>query len=88
MIQVLQAINIVCASTNELETEKVALSHASGRILAENILADSDVPPFDRSQMDGYAVRAGDVQSVPAKLKLVGESAAGRGWPAGRLLRP
>jgi len=47
---------------------------------AEDVVADSDLPPFDRAQMDGYAVRASDVQTVPAKLKIVGESAAGRGW--------
>ncbi len=80
MISVLDAIKIVRASTNLLEAEMVDLSNARGRILAEDIVADSDLPPFDRSQMDGYAILAGDVQSVPAKLKIVGESAAGRGW--------
>lgn len=53
---------------------------ALGRVLAEDILADSDLPPFDRSQMDGYAVRASDVQDTPSRLHLVGESAAGKGW--------
>src|SRR6185312_15124788 len=46
----------------------------------QDIVADSDLPPFDRSQMDGYAIRAADVQQVPARLRIVGESAAGRGW--------
>ena len=50
------------------------------RFLAEDIVADPDLPPFDRSQMDGYAIRAGDAQQVPARLRIVGESAAGRGW--------
>ena len=49
-------------------------------MLAEDVVADSDLPPFDRSQMDGYAVRAEDVKAAPARLRIVGESAAGRGW--------
>src|SRR5207248_10199538 len=44
------------------------------------VVADSDLPPFDRSQMDGYAVRASDVQQTPSRLRIVGESAAGKGW--------
>jgi molybdenum cofactor synthesis domain-containing protein len=51
-----------------------------GRVLAEDIIADCDLPPFDRAQMDGYAVRAEDVLATPARLKIVGESAAGSGW--------
>jgi molybdenum cofactor synthesis domain-containing protein len=51
-----------------------------GRFLAEDIIADCDLPPFDRSQMDGYAVRAEDVKTVPAQLRIAGEAAAGKGW--------
>jgi molybdenum cofactor synthesis domain-containing protein len=58
----------------------VALDDACGRILAEDIIADTDLPPFDRAQMDGYAVRAADVLHPPARLRIVGESAAGAGW--------
>jgi len=70
MITVLQAINIVRKSTRVLEAETVNLCHARGRILAEDIVADSDMPPFDRSQMDGYAVRASDVEKLPTALKI------------------
>ena len=56
------------------------LRYALGRVLAQDVVADSDLPPFDRSQMDGYAVRAEDVREAPARLRIVGESAAGRGW--------
>ena len=56
------------------------LQDALGRVLAEDVVADSDLPPFDRSQMDGYAVRAEDARSAPVRLRIVGESAAGRGW--------
>lgn len=80
MIPVAEAINIVFKETVSLPSESVALESARGRFLAEDIIADSDLPPFDRSQMDGYAIRAADVANAPATLKIVGESAAGRGW--------
>src|ERR1700687_4162653 len=80
MIPVRQAIAVIQAATHSLEPEEVPLSLSSGRILAEDIVADSDLPPFDRAQMDGYAVRAADVANVPAQLRIVGESAAGAGW--------
>jgi molybdopterin molybdotransferase len=50
---------------------------ASGRVLAEEILADRDFPPFDRATRDGYAVRAADVAALPARLQVVGEIKAG-----------
>ncbi|HXI22551.1 MAG TPA: gephyrin-like molybdotransferase Glp [Pyrinomonadaceae bacterium] len=80
MIPVAEAIEIVLAQTSALPVESVAISESLGRILAEDIIADADLPPFDRAQMDGYAVRAADVANIPARLKIVGESAAGAGW--------
>jgi molybdopterin molybdotransferase len=80
MIPVKEAIQTVLLQTPKLDTESVPISQAPARILAEDIIADTDLPPFDRAQMDGYAVRAADVASTPAHLKIVGESAAGAGW--------
>src|SRR5678816_2153906 len=80
MISVAEAIQIVKQQTRALPGERVEIIHALGRVLAEDVVADSDLPPFDRSQMDGYAVRADDVQAAPVRLRIVGESAAGRGW--------
>lgn len=80
LLPVKEATEIVIANCPRLPAEEVPLITALGRILAEEIVADTDLPPFDRSQMDGYAVRAVDTQTVPAKLQIVGESAAGRGW--------
>src|SRR2546423_5207026 len=80
MIPVAEAIDIVLAQTSAPPVEPVAISEAIGRILTEDIIADTDLPPFDRAQMDGYAVRAADVADTPALLKIVGESAAGAGW--------
>ena len=80
MIPVAEAIRIIKEHTAALPTEEIALADALDRFLAEDIIADSDLPPFDRSQMDGYAVRVEDLKSVPTRLRIVGESAAGRGW--------
>ncbi|HYU45546.1 MAG TPA: gephyrin-like molybdotransferase Glp [Terriglobales bacterium] len=59
------------------EVQKVDLLAASGRVLAEPILADRDFPPFPRATRDGYAVRAADLAQVPTRLELVGEIRAG-----------
>jgi len=80
MISVAEAIQIVRQQTRTLRTERVELAQALGRVLAEDVIADTDLPPFDRSQMDGYAVRADDVRTAPVRLRIVGESAAGKGW--------
>jgi len=64
-----------------LEPEEVHLFNALGRVLAENITAKIDVPPFDRSIVDGYAVRAEDIftasETSPVKLKIVDRLRAG-----------
>jgi molybdenum cofactor synthesis domain-containing protein len=80
MIPISEAIQIVLRQTAPLKVESVTLSNALGRVLAEDIIADCDLPPFDRAQMDGYAVRAEDVSATPARLRIAGETAAGRGW--------
>jgi molybdopterin molybdotransferase len=84
MIPVSEAIRIVLEQTETLPVERVPLDAALGRVLAEDVFADSDLPPFDRAQMDGYAVRSEDLREVPARLRIVGEAAAGLGW-RGRL---
>ncbi len=80
MIPVSQAVEIVLRQTPKIEIEDVPLAQSVNRILAEPVVADTDLPPFDRAQMDGYAVRADDVVQSPARLRIVGESAAGAGW--------
>jgi molybdopterin molybdotransferase len=80
MIPIFQAVNLICEATRPLGAEDVRTSDALNRVLAEDVIADSDLPPFDRAQMDGYAVRAADVANTPARLRIVGESAAGAGW--------
>ena len=80
MISVAEAIQIVRQHTAPLSTEPVPIVAALGRVLAEDVVADTDLPPFDRAQMDGYAVRAQDVKEAPVRLRIAGESAAGKGW--------
>ena len=80
MISVAEAIQIVRQHTAPLSTERVPIVAALGRVLAEDVVADTDLPPFDRAQMDGYAVRAQDVKEAPVRLRIAGESAAGKGW--------
>ena len=80
MIPISSAIKLIEQNTGSLGSGKVSLTDSIGRVLAENIVADTDLPPFDRSQMDGYAVVAADTAAAPVSLKIVGESAAGRGW--------
>ncbi len=80
MISVTKAINIIGQQVKPLPSEAIPLGDSIRRILAEDIVADTDLPPFDRSQMDGYAVVAADTVDCPVDLNIVGESAAGRGW--------
>jgi molybdopterin molybdotransferase len=58
-------------------SEDIDLLQAAGRVLAEPIVADRDIPPFPRSTRDGYAVRSADLANTPARLKIVGEIKAG-----------
>jgi molybdopterin molybdotransferase len=77
MITVDQATSIVLDRIQPLGAETVPLEQAHRRILAENVRADIDLPPFDRARMDGYAVRSSDVSTVPVRLRVIAEIAAG-----------
>jgi molybdopterin molybdotransferase len=79
-LSVAEALAHVTKGLAPLETERVDLKEASGRVLAEDVAALMTQPPFDASAMDGYAVRAADVAALPVTLKLIGESAAGAGY--------
>lgn len=65
-----------------VETEQVNLSESGGRILGENLIATENVPPFDRSPYDGYALRAEDVAKAsrekPIALRVLEEIPAGK----------
>jgi len=59
-------------------TETLPLDHARGRVLAGDVLADRDYPPFHRATRDGYAVRSADLSALPATLQCAGEIRAGQ----------
>lgn len=85
MITVEEAQAKVLDGVAPLGVEVVDLSAGVGRVLAQNLSAPHDLPPFDNSAMDGYALRAEDTAAAspdsPVRLKIVGESTAGRGYP-------
>ncbi len=70
-----EALALVLARVRPLPLEDVPVASAAGRVLGADARAVTDLPPFDSSAMDGYAVRAVD---TPGHLRLVGHSAAGR----------
>ncbi len=78
-----EAIAAVLARARPLEAERVQVEACRGRVLAEDAVAQVDLPPFPSSAMDGYAVRAVD---LPGRLPVVFRIAAGR--PAPRPLGP
>jgi molybdopterin molybdotransferase len=67
--------------------ELAPLLRGRGRVLAEDIVADRNFPPFPRATRDGYAVHSADLATVPAILKTVGEVRAGSTLGTGRLDR-
>jgi molybdopterin molybdotransferase len=77
LMPVAEALARVLADAEPLAAEAVPLAQAHGRVLAADVAALRTQPPADVSAMDGYAVRSADVAKAPAKLRLVGEVAAG-----------
>ncbi|HEY3175889.1 MAG TPA: gephyrin-like molybdotransferase Glp [Candidatus Polarisedimenticolia bacterium] len=80
MISVDEALEKVleaAAARGALPTERVGLREAAGRILRETVTADRDFPPFTRSAMDGYALRAADTAAAPVTLAVIEEIPAG-----------
>ncbi len=77
MISVETALGIVLANLPGRRVEEVPSLSAPGRVLAEGLIATVDVPPFRRSAMDGFAVRADDTARAPVVLEISGEVRAG-----------
>ena len=80
MLSVNDALARVTGAFSTLPSVQLSLSDALGRVLAEDIAARLTQPPMAVSAMDGYAVRAEDVASVPVTLTQVGMSQAGQGF--------
>ena len=83
-----QALRLVLENVTALGVERVPILDALGRVIAEEIRSPRDIPGFDNSAMDGYALRAADVArasaSRPARLRMLGTVAAGA-MPAARV---
>ncbi len=77
LLPVEEALRRVLEGIDPLPAEEVPLTAATGRILAEPVKATRDMPPFDASSMDGYAVRAADVRETPVELRVIAETPAG-----------
>lgn len=78
MLSVADALALVLADARELPPTEAELVNAHGRVLAADVKALRTQPPAPVSAMDGYAVRSSDVVSAPARLRVIGEVAAGR----------
>lgn len=77
MRSVQEALNEILSVFKVGDVEEVPLLQALGRTLAAKVTAQNDLPLFDNSSMDGYAVRAEDIETVPVTLQVLGEIPAG-----------
>ncbi|MBC7225289.1 MAG: molybdopterin molybdotransferase MoeA, partial [Anaerolineae bacterium] len=81
MLSVEEATEQVLQAFSPLETETIPILDALGRVLAEDIHADMDIPPLPNTAMDGYAVRAEDTRGAseahPVRLRIIQDLAAG-----------
>lgn len=78
LLPVDEALQRLLAGVEPLGSEQVSLAEAVGRVLASDLHARRTQPPFPASAMDGYAVRAEDIATLPAYLRPAGESVAGK----------
>lgn len=90
ILSVTEAREQLLRAFSPLEPETILLEKAAGRVLAEAVLAPSDLPPFANSSMDGFAIRAGDVtqasEPTPVRLRVVADIPAGK--PSDVILQP
>ncbi|AFM42668.1 molybdopterin molybdochelatase [Desulfosporosinus acidiphilus SJ4] len=77
MIELEEAKEMVLKATKPVEHEIISLVNAFQRVLAQDISAPMDMPPFDRSPLDGYAYQATGLEDMPLLLRVVSEIPAG-----------
>ena len=75
----------VFSSVSRLPERQIACERSAGLVLARDVVATENVPPFANTAVDGFAVRSSDVANVPAELRVIGTLAAGDGtvWHVG-----
>jgi len=76
-LQVSEAQRVVLEAVATMGAEPVKLEQSLGRVLAEEVRANRDQPPYDISAMDGYALRSADLDNVPATLEIIEDIKAG-----------
>src|SRR3972149_4740320 len=76
-LSVTKAQECVLESVAMLGAESVKLEQSLGRVLAGDVRANRDLPPYDVSAMDGYAVRSADLANIPATLEITEDIKAG-----------
>ena len=76
-LSVSNAQRCILESVIKLDAEPVRLEQSLGRVLAEDVRANRDLPPYDVSAMDGYALRSADLAHVPATLAIIEDIKAG-----------
>jgi len=76
-LQVSEAQRVVLEAVATLGAERVELEQSLGRVLAEEVRANRDQPPYDISAMDGYALRSADLTGIPATLQIIEDIKAG-----------
>nr|WP_321456967.1 gephyrin-like molybdotransferase Glp [uncultured Cohaesibacter sp.] len=81
LLSVQDALRQLLSDVSVTEVETVSLHHATGRILAADLVAKRDQPPFRASAMDGYAIKSDNVKDLPTKLQIIGEVPAGYHFP-------
>lgn len=81
LMTVEEATSLITSGVTALGLEDVPVQASAGRVLARDLAARRTQPPADMSAMDGYAVRGADIAETPARLTVIGESAAGRPYP-------
>lgn len=72
-----EAQRVIFESVTTLGVESVRIEQSVGRVLAEDIRANRDLPPYNISAMDGFAVRAADIGSAPTTLQIIEDINAG-----------
>jgi molybdopterin molybdotransferase len=77
LLRVAEALERILAEFQPLPIETISLHDARGRVLAEDVQAEENIPPFANSSMDGYAVRAQEVSAAPVLMRVSGDIPAG-----------
>ncbi|MCT4656030.1 MAG: molybdopterin molybdotransferase MoeA [Cohaesibacter sp.] len=81
LMKVEEALSRLLGDVKTTRVEHVSLEKATGRVLAQDLQSSRNQPPFDASAMDGYAVKASNLETLPAKLQVIGEVPAGHSFP-------